>query len=486
MMALAGCERSRASEASTTASPSGPSAVVSAAPVPVAPPAFHLVARSTESASAWRAGAIGLFASGRLLYRLDGAGIHQDLELMHGIRAQRFEHFRGWGDPSGWMFLEAREAFDRAAQRAPFSILRHTSDRWTLVESGARHTRLVVDWTEHRPLGIKYDWDRLDYAFAVLEGKGPVTLPTPTTTGAADDAVGACRSKILPSEALGFASGDVFVVGPKCEDGPSKRGLAVERFSAAAPQGTVDTLEADTHEGSVSIAGPSADEVYVLRAGGQSGSALYRFDGKAWKEDALPAGAQVASPAVVAADGVLWVGSTGAVHRRARARPGAPAPAWETLTLPAQMGDPLVVRAIVPLASGAYVLAGSAAKPRLFGPKAPGEVVDLPSIPQADEAGLGSEALGFQPVTPLCESIIVPLQTHVGVGQRPFAVDALKDAPGLEGVTFVIADAGNTKMLEAKAPTLAAAKAVVEHVKEKGLSTIARPVCHVPKNAVQL
>jgi hypothetical protein len=459
--------------------------VVSAAPSSAAPEAFHLVARSSESANAWRAGAIGLLASGRLLYRLDETGLHQDLDLMRGIRAQRFEHFRGWGDPSGWMFLEAREAFDRAAQRAPFSILRHTPDRWTLVETGARHTRLVVDWMEHRPLGIKYDWDRLDYSFAPLEGKGPVTLPSPTATGAADDAVGACRSKILPSDALGFASGNVFVIGPKCEDGPSKRGLAVERFSPAG-QGTVDTLEADTREGIVSIAGPSADEVYVLRAGGKSESTLYRFDGKAWKEDALPEGAQVASPAVVAADGVLWVGSTGAVHRRARARPGAPAPAWETLTLPAQMGDPLVVRAIVPLASGAYVLAGSATKPRVFGPKAPAAVVDLPSIPQADEAGLGSEALGFQPVTPLCESIIVPLQTHVALGQRPFAVDALKDAPGLEGVTFVIADAGNTKMLEAKAPTLAAAKAVVERVKEKGLSTIARPVCHVPKNAVQL
>jgi hypothetical protein len=480
-MAIAGCDRSRASEVVTSASPS---AVVSAAPSSAASPAFHLIARSQESATAWRAGAIGLLASGRLLYRLDTAGVHQDLDLMRGIRGQRFEHFRGWGEASSWMFLEAREAFDRAAQRAPFSVLRRTTDRWALVESGVRHTRLVVDWTEHRPLGIKYDWDRLDYSFAPLGGKGEVTLPTPTATGAAPEAVGACRSKILPSEALGFATGDVFVVGPKCEDGPSKRGLAVERFSPSG-QATVDTLEADTHEGFVSIAGPSADEVYVLRAGGKSGSALYRFDGKAWKEDALPAGTEVASPVVVAADGMLWVGSTAAVHRRARARGGAPA-AWETLPLPAQVGDPLVVRAIVPLASGVYVLAGSAAKPRLFGPKALTEVFDLPSIPQADEAGLGSEALGFQPVTPLCESIIVPLQTHVALGQRPAAVDALKDAPGLEGVTFVIADAGNTKMLEAKAPTMAAARAVVARVKEKGLSTIARPVCHVPKNAVQL
>lgn len=498
LLACCACSKKAKPNAVDPGGSSAPPPVKSAkATAPVAsgkakvPPAskFAVLARADEPFLVSGLGAQALAFPQNFPMRLDGAGIHEEADLLSGIGDPlEMESISAAGSFPDAAFLVTSHAFDDPAEAPQVTIYRWHHTRWLetpRLDPGEMVTS-IVPWKGGRYIAvIQLPWT-YDYRFALLSGKVPVALPNPGTfkpppgappvdANAHEETYRPCRTPLVPMAAAGLPDGHLFLLGNECRAAQQgKEHLELERWNPDSRKGTIEQLpkELATKASMPGLEAVTARDVYVDFGGADT--ALARFDGTSWKTDKLPPGKL--GGFAVGADGAWTIVGKKLFHRGKDSQ-------WHKQTLPRGAGGArLVPSYIVPRSGGLpWVVADEPHGEVLLGakPAKPEAVVDLPTWDNIAFT-FGEDSMGMMPASGACEHLFVVLQYGVGATQKTFKVlDALKGQPGLGKVQIVVDDSSGQLLLGAVVPDWATAKRVEALAKQK--SRLVRMACHTPK-----
>ena len=449
-----------------------PTASASAGPV-VPRPASELtvVARSAGPMRLFALGEATFVSAGRLLYRADDRGLHQEIALMRGFGGaiadvpgkggQGYEVMGFWPD-GAWLVAAAR---DGAADGPVITVAtyRWVKDRW-------RRAPLLQP---NEMLQGLARW-RKGTALALIAGEGGARLgivndrgfldvqPTPTPWArarlAADAGADAAEIAAAPSEAeapdgattcmtelrglgnaaslaggerasralLAFEDGALFMAGTSCVDGDAR--WLVERWDPKTRRSTIDDVPKPADAAmnpNLVLAAPSPTDAWLMARGGSS---LLHFDGKAWKAEAL-SGAERFVDFAVSAQGTAWLTTADALMRRENG-------AWQRVELPKDEGQTLVPLEVVPSRDERIWVRARAGQAEVL--LASGIAAPAPTrLPDTKDAIAASGDILRFPASTSCDAPYVLLVEHVKPTETKFpeAVAALKGVAGVELVT---------------------------------------------------
>lgn len=478
------------------------------------------VARAAGRIRLFSLGETTLVSSGRLLYRADARGLHQDVALMRGFGGfipdaareggEGFVVVGSWPD-GAWLEAAAQDSasLDPVVTVATY---RWVKDRWRrapLLEPGELVQGLST-WRNRSALALLGGQSGM--RLAIVNDRGFLDVhPTPTpwakaraaTDAGADGDAGAdappvdgappsvpdggaaaCNTELraagkwglslsrdgssgptTPRALLGFEDGSLLMAGTSCVDGDAR--WLVERWDPKKKQSTLDELPRPKDAGAQRdfvLAGSSPTDVWLIAVGGSS---LLHFDGKAWQAEAL-SGADRFHDLRVAKSGAAWLVTADALMRRTEGQ-------WVRIELPSGLvplevapdqGGVVWVRARE--ASGEVLLATDT--------QASPSTIRLPDDKSA--AAAAGDILRY-PASPVCDSPYVLLIEHVKPTETKFpeVVAALREVSGVELVTEA---SQKWSYLGARVPDMQTAARVVE-LAQKLPGAKPAVFCHEPR-----
>lgn len=506
------------------------SAAVSASSVsPAAEPAeLAVVARLPRGSRLFALGDSVFVRAGRLLYRADAAGLHQDVGLMNGLGAnfsagasrEAAELMGFW--PDGAWLVGHSEIGDESAPTLSLTTYRWVKERWravSLFEPGEhllgissfrKGTALALLGSERGVrLAIVNDRGFLDFAPSPTEWAK--SLATASDAGAGDAGVDAasepsdaasappdtasdagdehCRTQLrgaplsaravdpsggspltAPRAVLGFESGHAFIAGTSCEDGDAR--VLVERYDPKTRRTQIQAIDKPRDAAArpeLVLAGRSADDVWLLA---RRGSLLQHFDGKRFEADPLSQ-AERFTDISVSREGKSWLATADAVHERRGSE-------WRRMNLPKYENAELVPLELAAVGGDVvWVLARSGSH----------EVLLAKGVRSGAELLLPDEAAALKargdvlryPASPVCEAPFVLVASRVKPKDERIeaAARVVSETPGAELVTEA---SSKWTYLGASVPKLDDALKLVERLKTVP-NTEPALYCHAPKNA---
>jgi hypothetical protein len=342
------------------APPAPPTATVSAAPEPEAPPSpFSVVLESSRPVvfSGLEGGVFVADAARSRAARAAGAsGELTDGPMPEGLPAGPGRILRAAGRMPGSVWLSFEKLKDDGkVENNP--LYRLGKDGFTLLADDWKPA--IAPWSRNRILAASTSSLRLKVK--VIEPsvpRPPDDLPSPRLT---DES---CDRSLSLRDLAALRTGEVFVAGNCKPDtaagaGASAMRYVVIRWTRGAPAAATDAGPGDAGDVDASAAGAgtgdkpgvvdvipgvstnlahqvlharSATDVYAaaLEATGKAppASRLFHFDGLTWGAEALPEGAALVRGIAGTADGTVWMVTDRGIWRR------APPAAWERVPPP--------------------------------------------------------------------------------------------------------------------------------------------------------
>jgi len=477
--------------------------VVAATAESAAPPSipFAVIARG-DDLRLYALGTMAAVVSGRLLFIIDDAGLHQDLAWHAGwsgvpeAREARDDDKNGYdllGLAPDALWLQAWAQGTRAGKlHQEIQSLHWTGKAWrpvrvldigeTLVgvvpigkggsaglvlgDGGTLHwisgdTRSPVVPSAPLPRDDARDEGR-DAGAPGAHGPARLRLePVFWTWADRDD-----RGLFFPggSPVSGSPAGQVVLVGFDARR--PARSLLVERWPPGGRSAVVEPPEASGSElGVFAALAVEGAEAWIYGTATQP--YLAHFDGSTWAREAPPGPGSIASM-TASADGAVYLVMKEALYRRS---PGGTT--WEPVDLPAHGGS---LTSVAVVAGKLWV----ATTGELIGPEAPRELVRLPSA--ADTRAAREEVLRY-PITEVCTSPYVRLRASASIAATSVAEiqELVRRTLPLEGVELVTEACRRATCLGARVPSVAAAVKLRDAMNAREPSAAAEAFCHVPQ-----
>jgi hypothetical protein len=469
-----------AAASSAAAAPSG-SATAASSAAPAQPAAdFAVVAQAEGGISLYPLKGAAFVDAGGFFARLGDGPFRQDPALTKGLLKSMTGSFYGIFPSGAWFFADS-------VTSGPSSY-RWIKEQWGPVELLRENERIldVAAWDDDRAVAA-IAMPSNDIRFFLVGGKPGPTMPAPTGVKREDAADGettendtSCKVKMSPSSAYrmwGLPTGHLFAAGSECKEGGGG-GPLVERWEPKKVRGTIEALPAG-EGGSVKVQGVVArapDDAYVW---GSAGSAVYlvHFDGKAWAAEKAPF---AEAPATITAsdDGTLWAAGPAGVWKQPAGG------AWTQLSLP----SPASGAKLTPTAAWAksatevWVTAKAGTTGYLLTQKAEGPAVTLPGRTAMTQSLQSNRRWLASPVCTRPYALIATVGKKGDKisGDFPAIREVFAGKPEIAGVKLILENDGASYYVGAQAPSVDAAKKLVELYLAKNPKAAAAVFCHEP------
>lgn len=461
-----------------------------------APPASGSAAATKPAEPAADFGVVAQGEGGITLYPLKGAAFvdaagfftrlgdgpfRQDPALIKGLLKSATGSFHGIFPNGAWFFADS-------VASGP-STFRWIKEQWGPVEllREGEHLLDIAAWDDDRAVAA-IAMPSNDIRFFLVGGKPGGVLPAPSgAKSGGDSGEGApaeddrsCKVKMSPTSAYvmwGLPSGHLFAAGSECKEGGTG-GPMVERWEPKKQRGTAEALPAA--DGGVTIKGVVArapDNAYVW---GQAGTSVYfvHFDGKAWSAEKAPF-SEAPESIVAADDGTLWAAGPGGVWKQPAGG------AWAQLTLPLPpSGAKLSPTAIwAKSATEVWVAAKAGSTGYLLTQKPEGPAVTLPSRAEMQKSLQSNRRWLASPACTKPYALIATVGKKgdkIPTGDFPAIREVFAGKPEITGVKFVLENDGANYYVGAQAPSVDAAKKLVDLYLAKNPKAAAAVFCHEP------
>ncbi len=460
----------------------GPALSASSTTAPPAAEHFSPLAFGPPRSHLYTLGRHTFLVSGRVLYRLDKDGVHQNVHLLDGFpgRIHGVSHAGGegyalmghWPD-AAWLSAWSQSGTSKRAQVITINY-RWVRDRWQRVDvtRGDETLRGVSLWKNGSALALLGD-DR-GVRLTPANSNGLVDV-APSAAASPDAGARRCSTRLAGharapftdasaprgGEILAFESGPVFIAGASCGD--SEHWLVERLVPGGAP--VIDELPRDAklRDPHFLLAGSSPKSVYALV---RESGALLHFDGNRWERQSSP---EAIVDIAVSAESTLWAVTAGRVLRR---RGGN----WQAVPAPLEPGEKLAE--VSAARDGlAWALAVSREGARLLSNAIhPAALLKLPNEKESENA---DRDITRFPYSHACEQPYVLLLSRVNPREKSFAgvVDRLA---GEKDLTLVTESSEHWTHLGAKVRGFDESSAVIRKMAgyPKSKPTL---FCHDPK-----
>lgn len=374
--------------------------------------------------------------------------------------------------------------------RTGISRLRHWNGKaWT----GAAETRDgeivfgIQPWIGGRMLALVQAGMLFEASFRVLSGNSNVTLPVPSKPKVQESF---CFTRVRVEAYSALPSGDVFIVGPACDDDGTVPGLAIETWAPGQKQGTLTAMPSfdsapDVHVTAMAALAPN-NVLVALRGTGSSGQPdvnfLLLWDGQHWTEQPVPIPSGVQQFWKGASGELFASGGNGSLWFKALDAE------WTEIPLPRRLGDSAARTHVQslwsPAAGDTWVIAtpGPENTRSFLLHTHPGKG----ALPSPDEMAHKAQELRLPgPPTEYCETPFVLLYT---LGKKappnydyPATRAALKGNTDLQDkATFIEFEREGRRYFGAKVPDFDVGKRLSKLVKDKVPGSTPQLVCHDP------
>lgn len=308
--------------------------------------------------------------------------------------------------------------------------------------------------------------------------------PPPSEDGApaAPEEDKSCKVEMSPEGPYllaGAPSGHAYAAGFECQDAGGVGKALVERWEPKKGRGVIEPLPDAAGLSLGGVVAISGAEAWVW--GAVSGAPyLARWDGKAWAHEKAPT-AKALRDVTAAPDGQLFLAADEGLFTR---KPGG---AWEKVALPAAAG-PFEPRAVFArTAADVWVYGRSENKHVLLRSQKVDKVAEMPAESEVEKQ---FRVNARHVASPLCAKPYAHLWT-IGPKASPVPkgspmLDKAFAGKKFEGATLIVEEDGANLHAGAKAPTVAAAEAIVKAFKDANPKMLPQVFCHDPKPKAEL